>query len=409
MSMVTNSLRVTPRLAIIGVCLESQTFETIKQIATTMSGAAVVGNLDRYFAADREAMRALDGAFSRICIVDYDDNPGEALYATERLRAESGGEVAVFAASKAVEPEHIIAAMRAGCFEYLVKPIGAERLSEALSRVEAKVKERARTKVRGKVICFLGAKGGAGVTSISLHLALHLAVGQKQKVVLVDQHPALGDASLYLGTGRHQYSFYELASNTERLDPELLQGFLLHHASGLDLLDSPEALDALHHAPPSAIEQTLAFLAELYQYVLVDCPPGLTDSTLAVVSQSDQLMIVITPELPGIRNAVRYMEHLSSLSYSPHNIKIVLNRSAKKNALTDEQIEKALHHSIAVKIPNSYHDVVTAINAGTPIMPGDDSPFATAINEWADRLAHKRAQAAKANEARGGLWSLFNL
>ncbi|HYY68712.1 MAG TPA: AAA family ATPase [Terriglobales bacterium] len=405
--MVTNT-RVTSRLAIVGVCLEKKAYETVQQIATSMSGAAVVGNVDRYFAADRDVMRVLEGASSQVCIIDYDDNQAEAIHATERLRAESGGEVAVFAASRAADPERIIAAMRAGCSEYLVKPIAPERLIEALSHIQVKAKERARAKTRGKIITFLGAKGGAGVTSICMHVALHLAAGEKQKVLLVDQHPALGDTSLYLGTGRHQYSFYELASNTERLDQELLQGFLLHHDSGLDLLDSPEALDALHNAPPSAIEQTLVFLSELYQHVLVDCPPGLTDATLAAVAQSDQLVIVITPELPAIRNAVRYMDHLSSLGYPSQNIKVVLNRSAKKNALSDDQIEMALHQSIAVKIPNSYHEVVHAINAGTPIMPGDNSAFGMTIAEWASRLNGKKVHAASA-APRGGLRSVFNL
>ena len=45
------------------------------------------------------------------------------------------------------------------------------------------------------------------------------------------------------GINRHQYSFYELVHNTDRLDLELLQGFLLQHESGLHVLDSPEVID----------------------------------------------------------------------------------------------------------------------------------------------------------------------
>src|SRR5437016_12160870 len=188
--------------------------------------------------------------------------------------------------------------MRAGCAEYLLKPVQHDRVVDGLARVEAKQKKRARSTVRGKVITFVGSKGGTGVTSLALHLALELAREGKRKCLLVDQHPALGDVSLYLGTGRHQYSFYELASNTDRLDQELLEGFLLHHDSGLHILDSPEAVDAMHGAPPSAVEYTLAFLAEAYQFVIVDCPPGLTDGTLASIAQSDKVAIIMTAELP---------------------------------------------------------------------------------------------------------------
>src|SRR5207244_7022456 len=140
-------------------------------------------------------------------------------------------------------------------------------------------KEKARTaaKILGKVVTLIGAKGGTGVTSLALHLALQLGAGGKRKCLLIDQHPALGDASLYLGTGCHQYSFYELANNTDRLDQELLEGFLLHHDSGLHILDSPEAVDAMHGAPPSPRESTLAFLAEASQFGLVDWRPGLAE------------------------------------------------------------------------------------------------------------------------------------
>src|SRR6202043_1482626 len=141
--------------------------------------------------------------------------------------------------------EGIIAAMRVGCTEYLLKPVQHERVLDGLARVEAKQKKKARPGTRGKVISLVGAKGGTGVTTLALHLALELAPGGEGKSLLVDQHPALGDASLYLGTGNHQYSFYELANSADRLDEELLRGFLQHHNSGLDLLDSPGTIDSL--------------------------------------------------------------------------------------------------------------------------------------------------------------------
>ena len=281
--------------------------------------------------------------------------------------------------------------------------------------MEAKQKEKARSKVRGKIITLLGAKGGTGVTSLALHLALELAADRQRKCILVDQHPALGDVSLYLGTGRHQYSFYELASNTDRLDQELLEGFLLHHDSGLHILDSPEAVDAMHGAPPSAVEYTLAFLAEAYQFVIVDCPPGLTDGTLASIAQSDKVAIIMTAELPSVRNAVRYMEHLSKLGYSSSTIQLVLNRHSKKGPLSDERVEKALGRGILFRIPNSYNEVIRAINAGAPISSATKSDFAAAIHNWAHDVATSKESAKKSEkmkalataQSRGGVLGLF--
>jgi len=301
--------------------------------------------------------------------------------------------------------------MRAGCTEYLLKPVQHERVLDGLARVEAKQKKKARTGVRGKVITLVGAKGGTGVTSLALHLALELTHEGKRKCLLVDQHAALGDASLYLGTGRHQYSFYELASNADRLDEELLRGFLLHHNSGLHLLDSPETVDAIHGALPSAVEHTLAFLADTYQFVVVDCPPGLTDGTRACISQSDHVAIVMTAELPSVRNTVRYMEHLSRLGYSSSSIHIVLNRHSKKGPLSDDRIEKALGREISLRVPNSYNEVIRAINTGAPIPSGSKSDFGAAIHKWAHELATSENNKAKAKVTAaahsGGMRALF--
>src|SRR5216684_2842600 len=401
----------TARIGVMAVCLDTMSFEALSHFMAGVPGAVIIGNLDHYVGVEREVGRALDLAQTRICFIDYDRNTEEAIWITERLRSEYP-DVHSFAVSAYSEPEAIIAAMRAGCAEYLLKPVQHERVLDGLARVEAKQKKRARSGVRGKVITLVGAKGGTGVTSLALHLALELAHEPKRKCLLVDQHPALGDASLYLGTVRHQYSFYELANNADRLDEELLRGFLLHHNSGLHLLDSPETVDAIHGAPPSAVEHTLAFLADTYQFVVVDCPPGLTEGTLASISQSEQVAIVMTAELPSVRNTVRYVEHLSRLGYSSSSIHVVLNRYSKKGPLSDDRIEKALGREISLRVPNSYNEVIRAINTGAPISSGTKSDFGAAIQKWAHELAssdgNNKSKALAAPHSAYGMKALFS-
>src|SRR6266481_5789433 len=401
----------TARIGVMAVCLDTMSFEALSHFMAGVPGAVIFGNLDHYVGVEREIGRALDLAQTRICFIDYDRNTEEAIWVTERLRSEYP-DVHTFAVSAYSEPEAIIAAMRAGCAEYLLKPMQHERVLDGMARVEAKQKKRARSTVRGKVITLVGSKGGTGVTSLALHLALELAQG-KRKCLLVDQHPALGDASLYLGTGRHQYSFYELASNADHLDEELLRGFLLHHNSGLDLLDSPETVDAIHGASPSTVEHTLAFLADAYHFVIVDCPPGLTDGTRACISQSEQVAIVMTAELPSVRNTVRYIEHLSKLGYSSSSIHVVLNRHSKKGPLSDDRIEKALGREISLRVPNSYNEVIRAINTGAPIS-GSKSDFAAAIQKWAHALVSSKEdnqglKPVAAARSAGGMRAIFGV
>ena len=393
-------------LTVTTVGLDAMSYRTLANFMLAVPGAAMAASVEGYSGAEREVGRAGENARTRVCFIDYDRNNEQAVWTTEHLR-NNYPDVHVFAVSANTEPERIIAAMRVGCIEYLLKPIQNDRVLDGLARVEAKQKERLRSKVHGKIITLIGAKGGTGVTSLALHLALELAGRNQRKCLLVDQHSALGDASLYLGTGRHQYSFYELANNTDRLDQELLKGFLLRHTSGLHLLDSPESVDVVHKTSPSAVEHTLAFLGETYQFVIVDCPPGLSDVTLACVSQSDQVVIVLTAELPSIRNAVRYIEHLERLGYNANKMHIALNRYSKRGPLADDRIEKALGRKISVRVPNSYHEVIKAINAGAPIASGK-SDFGEAIQVWARNILNNTGDKAVAQSQPGGVMSLFS-
>jgi pilus assembly protein CpaE len=396
------------RIAVITVGLDPLTYRTLAHLMSAVPAAAMAASLDAYSGAEWEIGRAGEQASTRVCFIDYDRDPDQAIRVTERLQADHPG-VHVFAVSSCSDPERIIVAMRAGCAEYLLKPLQMDRVREGLARVEARQKEKTRSKVRGRVITLIGAKGGTGVTSLALHLALELTGQSKRKCLLVDQHEAMGDASLYLGTGRHRYSFYELANNTDRLDQELLQGFLLQHRSGLHLLDSPESMDAVHSAPVPAVERTLAFLAETYPYVVVDCPPGLSPATVACLSQSDQVAIVMTAELPCVRNAVRYLEQLERAEY-PGEVQVILNRYSKRGPLSDERIEKALNRRISVRIPNCYSDVIRAINAGEPIASGK-SDFGAAIQKWAKEAVaaaqSRNSPRLAGSSQRSGGWSIF--
>lgn len=395
------------KIALITVGLDPLTYRTLSHFISGMPSAGITASIDTYSGAEWELGRVSEQAPTRICFIDYDQDPEQAIRVTERLRADHP-DVHVFALSSYSDPERIIVAMRAGCAEYLLKPLQLERVQESLARVAARQKEKTRAKVRGGVIALIGAKGGTGVTSLALHLALELTAQSQRKCLLVDQHESLGDASLYLGTGRHRFSFYELANNTDRLDQELLQGFLLQHGSGLHLLDSPDSIGPVHSAPTSAVERTLTFLAETYGHVVVDCAPGLTANTMACLAQSDKLAVVMTPDLPCVRNTVRYLEQLERAQYGGQ-IEIILNRYCKRGPLTDEQIEKALNRPISVRVPNSYNEVIRSINSGEPIA-SRKSDFRAAIQKWAgDEIAAGQAKngvRVVASSARSG-WSLF--
>jgi pilus assembly protein CpaE len=197
----------------------------------------------------------------------------------------------------------------------------------------------------------------------------------------------------------------DLAENTHRLDKELLQGFLVKHESGVHLLPGPEGFDTPHHVTPEAVERTLEFLRLQYEFVLVDCPPGLSDQNTAVFDHADQLYLIATPEIPSLRNVARHIDYFGRLDYSSNKVRVIINRHLKKANISDGEIVKAIRKDVYWKVPNQYHEVMKTINTGDPRALELRSDFIRSLNDWAEAITGRRLHTGK-KQSKGllGLW-----
>jgi pilus assembly protein CpaE len=385
-------------LSIATLCLDVESASQLKGFLDTTPLAQLAAELQHYLADEQDSVFVdrLKDLRPDICIIDFDRDRERAGQTAERIH-ETLAETAIFAVSSKSLPDFIIRAMRCGCTEYLTKPVDRDGLLEALARVGGRKKDK-REHVVGKVLCFLPAKGGTGATTLAAHLAAHLAQRVPQKALLIDLHPDLGDASIFLALPKHQYHFYDLAENTHRLDAELLQGFVVRHRSGLDVLPAPDGVDTPRHVPVDALQRVLEFLRLQYSFVVVDCPSALDEQTMAVVDQADQVYLIATPELPALRSVARHLEYLGRFDYPPDKLRVVINRYAKSGAIPDAQIEKAIHKNIYWRIPNQYFDVMQSINTGDPLSISPRSELMRSLSDWAETLAGKPSQSAKKEE-----------
>jgi len=405
-SSTRGSAQAGDSLSLVTICFDAEFARQLRTFIDSTPLAQLVSELQHYLADEGDAMFVdrLKDLRPDICMIDFDRDREKASRTAEKIH-EALPEAAIFAASSNAQPDLIIRAMRSGCGEYLIKPVDHDQMLEAMARVGGRKKDK-KEQVAGQVLAFLGAKGGTGVTSLAIHVAALLAQRFAQKTLLVDLHPDLGDAALFLGLAKHQYHFYDLAENTHRLDKDLLQGFLIQHSSGVDVLPGPDGFDAPRHATPAeSVERTVEFLRLHYEFVLVDCPPGLSEQNLAVFDHADQVYLVATPEIPSLRNVARYVDYFGRFDYPADKIRVIVNRHVKKGSITDAEIEKAIRKSVYWKVPNQYNEVIRTINTGDPRALESRSELMRNLNEWAESISGRRAQPAK-KESKGllGLW-----
>ena len=162
--------------------------------------------------------------------------------------------------------------MRAGADEFLPLPLDATALLKVCIKVSAlrKAAKTSNNAPRAEFWVVYGAKGGVGVTTVVANLGIALQSAGR-RTALVDLDLVGGDLALFLNVAP-SYTLRDVATNTKRLDDVYLQGTMLRHRSGLDLIAAPVPLPG--EAPLAlSSEQTLGILKLLdasHDVVLVD-------------------------------------------------------------------------------------------------------------------------------------------
>ena len=397
----------TPDLCAATLCVDADTADAVKQAVGRKAGT-FAGEMQDYASNESDLLlQRLQRAEVSVCVIDFDRNRAAAVESAKSIQELLHGRGTLIAVSSTSEPGLILEAMRAGCSEYLTKPVTVDQLAEALERLCSLASSRkpSRIQPRGRILALLGSRGGAGTTTLAVHLGCFLVRQHGKKTLILDEHRRFGHVSLYLGEDNANYHFYELVRNIARLDETLLQGFVIHHSQSLDILPSPDFFDDSANVSLDDIQRTIRFLAENYEFVVIDCPHGVHNLSVATIDCCDELYLIATPDVPAVRDLSRYVDRLLQSNVPPGKINIVVNRFSSEGALTLEQIEKAVRQPIAITIPNASSDVTRAMNTGTPILPERKSEFAIQMKKWAASLVAGEAAELAEPKRRFAFWN----
>ncbi len=337
-------------------------------------------------------------------IITLGTNTDVAIKLIQRLKIEAPGTALISAAHDA-SPDLLLQSLRAGAREFLRLPISADELKTVLDRVgEFSAGQVIAPKKKGRMISVFSSKGGCGTSFIATNLAAATAA----RTVLVDLNLQAGDLPLFLGV-EPKYSFADMAEHRARLDDALISSFVHPYSSQLSLLAAPKEADSADEIEPEHVFDVLQRLRESYDYVVLDPQHTFDSITLAALDQSDEIVLVLTLDIPAIRSTQRALEIFDRLGYPRKKVRIVVNRWSKQIDLDLRHVEKFLGEPVIGFVPSDYQTAVTSINLGRPLVQSDPScKIALEIKRIARTIASGAVVIEEAAKPKHRLWnSLF--
>jgi pilus assembly protein CpaE len=288
-------------------------------------------------------------------------------------------------------------ALRAGVKDVLAAPVDTASLTEAVRRIAGGLSAAPRRVggveladvdpgELGKVITVFSTKGGAGKSVLATNLGVLLAKRTTRPVVLIDADLQFGDISVMLKLAPH-HTVVDAVASLDRLDTSLLQNLLTRHEpSGMYILAAPLEPQYADQISAQEMVQILELLRRFAAYVIIDTPAHFNDVVLAMIEQSDDVLLIAGMDIPNIKNVKIGLQTLRLLNTPTEKLHLVLNRANSKVKLDVGEVERTLQIRAEALIPS---DVVVpqSVNKGAPlVLDAPRSGVARAIEALADAI-----------------------
>lgn len=282
----------------------------------------------------------------------------------ERIRQELP-ETVVICASEDNSPEVILQSFRSGAFEFLRLPLSEAEITNVFEKLAQR--RPAEETHLGKVIAVYASKGGCGTTFVAANLAASLAKLTGKKACVLDLNLQAGDQPLYLGL-EPSYSIHDVVRNFDRLDDQLLGNYLTQRSKLLSLLAAPTEIGKDEDIQVEHVTRIISLLRTQVDYVIIDPPRMLNEITVAALDAADEMLLLLSLDIPAIRSAKRVLDIFNRLGYDRNRIKVVVNRFSRSTEFDLKQVEKVLEAKVFATISNDYQAAIASINVGEPLV-----------------------------------------
>ena len=229
----------------------------------------------------------------------------------------------------------------------------------------------------GEIIAVASQKGGVGKTATSINLGASLAIFE-QKVLLIDMDPQGSIAASFLiGDTEVENGMFQVFTDNIPLSEGLIDvGFENLHIVPANVIGEQEEIEFYRKGMNiSLLKRTLNPYKNIYDYILIDCPPSLGSLTLNSLIAADSLIIPVQCEYYSLKALGKFINSVKNISikYNPDLIfKGLLITMFEKRTKKSKEIVNELRYSFK----NTVFKTVIPRNSKISEAPGVGKPVA---------------------------------
>ncbi len=258
-----------------------------------------------------------------------------------------------------------VTGLRSGADDYLAKPADT---SELLARAQALLARAAYPSARaGRVLAFLGAKGGVGTTTVAVNVAALLAA-EGYSVALVELRPGYGTARTLLKLDPETDLGELLVKSPQEITQRDIESRLVRHASGVRVLAAPRVAASWKALSPELADALVPHLVGTYNYVLLDLNPSWSALNRGAVNHAHFTAVVCEPEPVSLQCARATLESLRAWGIMGDLTGVVVvNRGTMPVPITVPQIRSTLSAEVVGTLPPAADACAQAAREGVPL------------------------------------------
>ncbi|MCB1377276.1 MAG: AAA family ATPase [Alphaproteobacteria bacterium] len=254
--------------------------------------------------------------------------------------------------------------IRQGISEYLVAPLHQVQIIETISNLYQDPKAGP----LGRVIAFVGAKGGVGSSTIAHNFAWMMSKRHATETVITDLDLAFGTSSLNFNQDVSN-GIIDALGQPDRIDSTLLERLLTKLGDKLSLLSGPGGVDREFSIEAHSVETILNAMRSSVPCIVVDVPNMWAPWIKYTLIHADQVVITATPELASLRNTKNLIDMLKQARPNDPPPKLVLNQVGipKRPEIPAAEFGKAVGVDVNCVIPYDAQTFGTAQSNGQMI------------------------------------------